>query len=145
MKILYSIKNNHPADAVPLVDGVNLIPTQYSIFSDVPGTFDLLKDGVRAQQASIPFFPHAENGAPFDLFGSSGTNANMFTFTQGNWEVKFTPKTGAAVSIKFTVGTVTPPPPPPATEEITEMYIENGQDLVVKTALSTYKVTVVKL
>ncbi len=139
MKIQYSTANNHPADAPELTNGLNLPANSYSIFADVAGTWDLYYNGARYST----FFPHAENGSPFDLFGSNGTNANMLSFKSGNWGVFFTPKVGAAVQINFTVGTVTPPP---TNEPILEEYI-NPTELTynVRTASGTYKSPVTKI
>lgn len=134
--IKYSTQNNHPANAAPLTEGLNLTAGNYSIFSDVAGTFDLLKNGTR-----VTGFPKTENAAPFDMNGSNGTNANLFAFTQGNWKLTFTPKTGLPQVFNFTVGTVTIP----GDEQIVKEYIENGTHYVIETASGVYKVAVTKV
>lgn len=124
----YSTQNTHPANAPELTNGLSLPVGNLAIWADVAGTFDLYKNGTRASA----FFPHPENTGPFDMFGTTGTNANLFNFTAGNWRLDFTPKVGTKVSVSFTVGTVTPPPTD--IEEIKEpLYIENGTHLLVET------------
>lgn len=106
MTIKYSTSVTHPADAPELKDNLNLAPGNYAVFTDVAGTFDLYKNGVRFSN----YFPHPENGAPFDMYGTSGSNANLFPFTQGSWKLEFTDKSNNKTTVNFTVGETVPPP-----------------------------------
>lgn len=108
--LFISNQNNHPATAPVLTEGMNVPAGSYSVFSNVAGKFDLYKEGVRVpHNGSATYFPHTENGTPFDMIGSTGANANMFNFTQGNWRLIFTPNSGAVQTVNFTVGVVVPP------------------------------------
>lgn len=142
MKIQYSTQATHPITAPELTNGLILPVGSYAIWSDVSGTFMLTKDG---QNAKPGFFPHTENGAPFDMNGSAGANAILFPVSQGAYALTFTPKTEPAVTINFTVGSTTTPPPD--IEEIKEpMFIENGTHLVVETVSGKkYKAAVTKI
>lgn len=111
----YSQSQTHPSSSPPLTNGLNLPVGSYAVWSDVAGTFDLYKNGNRYST----YFPHKESAAPFDMFGTTGTNANRFHFDAGNWRLEFTPTIGTKEVIDFTVGTVTPPPTTKETVKVT--------------------------